>query len=65
MMPSGLLLLLLLLFLEDGHRHIINRGVIKNHYAPIGTRLYVDTTVLPKLIVGTAEIVADGLSGYV
>lgn len=51
--------------MEDFNGHVVDCAVIKNYDAAVGTRFYVNTTVLTEIIVAAAEIVAYGLNGGV
>lgn len=56
---------LLVLALENLHSHVVDGGVVKNHDSTVRSRLDVDSTILAKLVVCAAEVVADSLGGYV
>ena len=57
--------LFLFLSLKDFYRHVIYGGIVEYHYAAIGTRFNVNTTVLAKFIVASAKIIADSLCGCI
>lgn len=45
--------------------HIVDGGVVKNDNASVGTRFDVNAEIFAKFIVCAAEIVANGLNGYI
>ena len=57
--------LLVFQLLEDFNGHIVDSAVIENYDTAVGTRFYVNTTVLTEIIIAATEIVAYGLNGCV
>ena len=53
------------LFLEDFYGHVVDSSVVKHYDASVRSWFDVYATVFAKFIVAAAEIVANGLNGYV
>ncbi len=58
-------LFFVLLLFEDFDSHVVDGGVVKNNDASVRSRLNVYTAVFAKFVVAAAEVVSDGLDGYV
>ena len=55
----------LFLLFEDIESHVVDRGIVENHDAAIGSRLDVHSGIFPELVVASAEVVSYGLYGYI
>lgn len=50
------------LFFENFNSHLVDGRVIENDDAAVGTRFYMNTTVLAKIVVAAAKIITNGLN---